>query len=191
MQDADQEGGEEGGKDTKKERKYAFYHAPMEYVYKSAEDIDFRRGRGGHKKYKHISDMLVEPAGSVSTVYDRKNRIIEICEEYKIKLNGEYIKLRNAKDDDEKELIYEKIKQMKSERNAEVAKKLTEKRVLYLVIKELDKKKKQSENWHLYAPLLQNEMLKDMLKESTEKMKTVTKKADGEIDLFGLKFTKI
>ena len=191
MQDADQEGGEEGGQDTKKERKYAFYHAPMEYVYKSVEDIDFRRGRGGRKKYKHISDMLVEPAGSVSTVYDRKNRIIEICEEYKIKLNGEYIKLRNAKDDDEKELIYEKIKQMKSERNAEVAKKLTEKRVLYLVIKELDKKKKQSENWHLYAPLLQNEMFKDMLKESTEKMKTVTKKADGEIDLFGLKFTKI
>ena len=106
-------------------------------------------------------------------------------------MNGEYIKLRNAKDDDEKELIYEKIKQMKSERNAEVAKKLTEKRVLYLVIKELDKKKKQSENWHLYAPLLQNEMFKDMLKENTEKMKTVTKKADGEIDLFGLKFTKI
>ena len=175
-------------------RKYAFYHAPMEYIYKSAKKIDFRRGRVGNQDYQPISAMLVRPKGegqTVSTVYDRKNRIIEICEEYKIKLNGEYIKLRNAKDDDEKELIYENIKQMKSERNAKVAKKLTEKLVLYLVIQELDNGEKESENWHLYAPLLQNEMFKDMLIKSTKKMYTVTKKADGEIDLYGLKFTKI
>ena len=60
-----------------------------------------------------------------------------------------------------------------------------------MVIQELDNGEKESENWHLYAPLLQNEMFKDMLIKSTKKMYTVTKKADGEIDLFGLKFTKI
>jgi hypothetical protein len=189
---ADKQGAnQEDKKAGKQERKYVFYHAPMEYVYKSAGDIDFRQGRVGRQEYQPISEMIVKPKGSVSTVYDHKKRIIKICENYKIKLNGEYIKLRNAKDDDEKELIYQKIKQLKSDRNAEVAEELTEKLVLYLVIKELDNGKKQTENWHLYAPLLQNEMFKEMLIESEEEMKNVTKKVDGEIDLFGSKFTKI
>ena len=30
-----------------KERKYAFYNAPMEYLYKSVKDIDYRKGKEG------------------------------------------------------------------------------------------------------------------------------------------------
>jgi hypothetical protein len=47
------------------------------------------------------------------------------------------------------------------------------------------------ENWHLYAPLLDNEMFQNMLDKKEQEMKKITKKIDGEIDLFGLKFTKI
>ena len=99
-----------------------------------------------------------------------------------------YSLLRDA-EEDERELIYEKIKQTKKERNAKVKKELTEEYVLYLVIKELDKG--TGENWYLYAPLLGNEMFKNMLEVSKGTMQKVTKKIDGEIDLFGLKFTKI
>ena len=60
---------------------------------------------------------------------------------------------------------------------------------MYLVVQELDKG--TGENWYLYAPLLQSEMFKNMLDDSKEERPKITKKIDGEIDLFGLKFTKI
>jgi hypothetical protein len=132
--------------------------------------------------------MLVEPKKrSVSTVYDHKKKIMDICEDYQTVLKYLYSLLREA-EEDEKELIYERIKQAKDERNVKVKKELTEEYVLYLVIKELEKE--TGENWYLYAPLLENEMFKNMLEVSKEKMQNVTKKEEGEIDLYGLKFTK-
>ena len=51
----------EVGNGTNQERKYTFYNAPMEYIYKSVGDIDFRQGRVGHQEFRPISDMLEEP----------------------------------------------------------------------------------------------------------------------------------
>ncbi len=65
---------------------------------------------------------------------------------------------------------------------------LTEKYVLYIVLKELEKS--TGENWHLYAPLLQSDMFIQMLNASQEKMQNVVETPDGEFSLYGLKFTK-
>ena len=72
---------------------------------------------------------------------------------------------------------------------AEVNELLSEEYVLYLVLK--DYEKTNCENWHIYAPLLENELFKGMLKMSKEKMQKVASKDDGEYDLYGLKFAKI
>ena len=175
--------------DSKREKKHTFYDAPMEYVYKSVKGIDYRTGKDKQKTYIAISDMLKEPeTKSTSTVYDKKRKIINSCEEYEQKLKLLYQDLRLA-DEDEKDIIYEKIRQTKEERNKQVKELLSEEYVLYLVIK--DYEKEERENWHIYAPLLENELFKKMLKASKEKMPQVIQKDDGEYDLYGLKFTKI
>ncbi|MDY6024525.1 MAG: hypothetical protein SPJ19_06980 [Candidatus Borkfalkiaceae bacterium] len=175
--------------DSKREKKHTFYDAPMEYVYKSVKGIDYRTGKDKQKTYIAISDMLKEPeTKSTSTVYDKKRKIINACEEYEQKLKLLYQDLRLA-DEDEKDIIYEKIRQTKEERNKQVKELLSEEYVLYLVIK--DYEKEERENWHIYAPLLENELFKKMLKASKEKMPQVIQKDDGEYDLYGLKFTKI
>lgn len=175
--------------DSKREKKHTFYDAPMEYVYKSAKGIDYRTGKDKQKTYIAISDMLKEPeTKSTSTVYDKKRKIINACEEYEQKLKLLYQDLRLA-DEDEKDIIYEKIRQTKEERNKQVKELLSEEYVLYLVIK--DYEKEERENWHIYAPLLENELFKKMLKASKEKMPQVIQEDDGEYDLYGLKFTKI
>lgn len=171
-----------------KERKYTFYDAPMEYVYKSVKDIDYRKGKEKEIEYRAISDMLKEPAQkSTSTVYEHRDKIVAIIKEYKEKLDFLYSELRRA-DDDEKDYLYVKIKQTKDKRNEEVKELLSEEYVLYLILKEYEKE--TGENWHLYAPLLENELFKGMLKMSKEKMQKVAEKADGEYDLYGLKFAK-
>ena len=171
-----------------KERKYTFYNAPMEYVYKSVKDIDYRKGKAKKKYYLAISDILrlAEPK-SASTVYDRKKKVIDICEDYKEKLEVLYKELRLV-DEDEKEVLYARIRQTKEERNEKVKDLLSEEYILYLVLKEYEKT--MGENWHLYAPILENELFKSMLKTSKEKMQKVSSKDDGEYDLYGLKFTK-
>ena len=171
-----------------KERKYSFYDAPMEYVYKSVKDIDYRKGKEKEIEYRAISGMLKEPTLKKSTAYDHKREIIDISKEYKEKLDFLYSELRRA-DDDEKDNLYVKIKQTKDKRNEEVKELLSEEYVLYLILKEYEKE--ASENWHLYAPLLENELFKGMLKMSKEKMQKVASKDDGEYDLYGLKFAKI
>ena len=171
-----------------KERKYVFYNAPMEYVYKSVKDIDYRKGKDKEIPYRAISDMLKEPTPkSTSTVYEHRDKIVSISKEYKEKLDFLYSELRRA-EDDEKDYLYVKIKQTKDKRNEKVKELLSEEYVLYLVLKEYEKE--ASENWHLYVPLLESELFKSMLKESKVKMQKVVEKADGEYDLYGLQFAK-
>lgn len=172
-----------------KERKYHFYDAPMEYVYKSVKDIDYRKGKEKEIEYRAISDMLKEPAlKSTSTVYEHRDKVVAISKEYKEKLDFLYSELRLA-DDDEKDCIYARIKQEKDKRKQEVERYLSEEYVLYLILKEYEKE--TGENWHLYAPLLESELFKSMLEQSKVKMQNVVEKADGEYDLYGLKFTKM
>ena len=172
-----------------KERQYTFYNAPMEYVYKSVQDIDYRKGKDKEISYRAISDMLKEPTPkSTSTVYEHRDKVVAICKEFEKKLDFLYSDLRRA-DDDEKEVIYTRIKQTKEERNEKVKELLSEEYVLYLILKEYEKE--TGENWHLYAPLLESELFKSMLKESKVKMQKVVEKDDGEYDLYGLKFAKI
>ena len=172
-----------------KERQYAFYNAPMEYVYRSVKDIDYRKGKEKEIEYRAISDMLKEPTPkSTSTVYEHRDKIVSISKEYKEKLDFLYSELRRA-DDDEKDYLYAKIKQTKDERNEKVKELLSEEYVLYLILKEYEKE--ASENWHLYAPLLESELFKSMLEQSKVKMQKIVEKDDGEYDLYGLKFAKI
>ena len=172
-----------------KERQYAFYNAPMEYVYKSVQDIDYRKGKDKEIPYRAISDMLKEPTPkSTSTVYEHRDKIVAICKEFEKKLDFLYSELRRS-DDDEKEVIYTRIKQTKEERNEKVKELLSEEYVLYLILKEYEKE--TGENWHIYAPLLESELFKSMLVQSKVKMQKVVEKDDGEYDLYGLKFAKI
>jgi len=170
-----------------KERRYTFYNAPMEYVYKSVKDIDYRKGKEKEIEYRAISDMLKEPTLIKSTAYEHKRQIIAISEEYKEKLEFLYGELRRA-DDDEKDYLYTRIKQTKDERNEKVKELLSEEYVVYLILKEYEKEER--ENWHLYAPPLESELFKSMLEQSKVKMQKVVEKADGEYHLYGLKFAK-
>ena len=172
-----------------KERNYCFYNAPMEYVYRSAKDIDYRKGKEKEIPYRAISNMLKEPTPkSTSTVYEHRDKIVAICKEFEKKLDFLYSEFRHS-DDDEKEVIYTRIKQTKEERNEKVKELLSEEYVLYLILKEYEKE--TGENWHIYAPLLESELFKSMLVQSKVKMQKVVEKDDGEYDLYGLKFAKI
>ena len=196
---------EEKKKELKAKKKYVdgYYKTSMEYACKSADKIDYRKGKPKNIEYSIILDMIKEPkTKDTSSVYRHKNNALAICEKYKDEINSLYEEIRNA-EDDEKDALYKKIEKIKEKRKKEVNEEFTKEYVIYLFLKELEKRKKSNndetedqskksagENWHLYAPLLDNDLFKNMLKNSKEQMRTVVPKDDGEYDLYGLKFTK-
>ncbi len=178
-------------KDNKKE--FQFYDSPMEYIYKHATDnIDFRKGKEKNTKYIQISDMLnISKIKFSSNAYYIRDNILKELNKYKEILDRLYKELRFS-DEDDKEVFYIKIKETKQERNNEILKLLSSssnENVLFLVIKEIEKT--NQENYQLYAPLLDCEIFKNLIKESKERMKHVIYNKEGEYNLYHLKFTKI
>lgn len=167
---------------------YEFFNTAMEYVYQIASDIDFRKGKPKRKRRLQIIEMIKEPTGEKnSTSYEQKDKIVAICEEYKVGLSKLYREL-NLVDEDEKETVYARIQAEKTKTNEKVSKLLTSEHVLYLILKHYEKKK--SENWHLYAPLLESELFKSMLEKSKGIMLKVIEDVNGEFVLYGQKYTK-
>ncbi len=170
-----------------KGREYSFYKAPMEFMFKSANEIDYRKGKEKKKEYSYIFDMLKVCERCSSTAYGQRDRVIRICEKYANIINLLYKNLRKS-DEDERDLLYERIREVKEERKREIASILDDEYVLFLALKHYEKK--NSDNWQIYAPLLECDLFKKILNESKEKMLRVIPMADGEYDLYGLKYTK-
>ena len=170
-------------------RYYQFFDTAMEYVYRFADEIDYRKGRTKGKNYIPIIKTIKEPEKpKTSTVYSQKDAIIELCESYKEEIHKLYKEL-SCSDEDEKEIVYAKIIEKKAERNSAVNKLLRTEYVLYLVLKHYDKV--GSENWHIYAPILESDLFVKMLLKSKEKLSTIVEDDNGEFVLYDKKYTKI
>ena len=102
------------------EKQYSFYNTTMDYIYKTVKAFHFRKGKAKAKDYEPISRIFGNKTTSDNaTDYRHRDKIIEICDEYKTRLGKLYMALRSA-DEKEREVIYERIQDEKSERDKTV-----------------------------------------------------------------------
>ena len=184
--------------------KYGFYKTAMEYVYKSVNEINYRKGKSNKVEYKPISMLLKNidyTEKSTSTDYEHRDKIIKIIEDYVSSIKSLCKKIRKA-DKDEKDCLFSKIDEEKERVKKEVREKLNNnEHVLFLILKQYEKEEKEKskekgksivKNWNYYTPLLETTLFENMLTKSKEKLKEVIQQpnGEGEYDIFGLKFTK-
>lgn len=110
------------------------------------------------------------------------------CEEYKLKLNQAQQTFCLAPKA-EREVAYEKILELQAERDRLVSKYLTNPTVAALVIRYFEQK--NVTDWRMYEPIISNPVYMEMISKSGITMPKVKENADGEYDLYGIKFTKI
>ncbi len=169
-------------------KEYEKFYTTMDHIYGIADKIKFNAGRK-HKTYytsaTGIADELI-PSGN-STDYRHRDRVIEICEVYKTKLNALY-DLYSKAEKPEKTVLYETIMQTKAERDELVAKQLTSYAVLVLLIRYYEQK--DSTNWRAYEPIVKHPLYREMLSGGGYTMPEVVEDANGEYTLYNLKFTK-
>ena len=177
-------------KDNKGGKKeYAFYNTAMDYIYDLVSKIHFRDGREQYSLYRPISSGLAYDISSGNaTEYRHKDKIVKIIDESKARVNRMYMELRNA-DEQEREVIYDRIKDEKAERDKQVSKWLTNENVLILVLRHYEKN--CAADWHIYASLINHPVFSELLFELYDRfIVKVVEDPNGKYSLYGLKFAK-
>lgn len=169
-------------------KEYVKFYTTMDHIYSIADKVKFNAGRN-HKTYytsvAGIADELISSGNS--TDYRHRDKVIEICEEYKTKLNALY-DLYSKAEKSEKAVLYETIAQTKSERDELVAKQITSYAVLVLLIRHYEQM--NSTNWRVYEPIVKHPLYREMLSDNGYTMPEIVEDDNGEYTLYDLKFTK-
>lgn len=171
-----------------KENEYAFYDTTMDYIYQEVKKFNFQKGKRKTKDYMPISWVIGGKATSDNaTDYRHRDKIIEICEEYRTRIDRLYMELRIA-DDQEREVIYEKIAEEKDERDRQVSKWLTSENVLIFVVRHYEKN--SPSDWRIYAPIVNAPQFRDFINSDAGNDWYVEKNDNGVYEAYGKKFTK-
>ena len=171
-----------------KENEYAFYDTAMDYIYQAVKKFNFQKGKKKSVFYMPISWAIVDKTTSDNaTDYRHRDKIIEICDESKARISRLYMELRVA-DDQEKEVLYEKIAEEKAERDRQVSKWLTSENVLIFVVRHYEKN--SPSDWRIYAPIVNAPMFEKFSRNQALPIGCVEEKADGEFTVYGKKFAR-
>lgn len=174
--------------ESNKEKQYIFYDTAMDYVYAIASKIHFRKGREQFCLYRPISEQLAyNLASGNATEYRHKDKIVGIIDDVKAKTNRLYMELRTA-DEQEREVIYAQISDIKTERDKLVNKWLTNENVLMLVLRHYEKN--SSSDWRIYAALINHPVFSDLLFELYDRFPKIEENESGKYLLYGRKFAK-
>lgn len=178
---------DKNNKSSKKE--YALYDTVMDYIYKLVSKKHFRDGREQYSFYRPISSGLAYNISSGNaTEYRHKDKIVNIIDESKARVNRLYMELRNA-DEQEREVIYDRIKEEKVERNQQVSKWLTNENVLILVLRHYERN--SAADWRIYASLINRPVFSELLFELYDRfIVKVVEDPNGEYTLYGRKFAR-
>lgn len=172
--------------EKQKESEYAFYDTAMDYIYQAVRAFNFQKGKNKKVRYMPISWMVGgKTTSDNATDYRHRDKIIEICEEYRTIINRLYMELRSA-DEQEREVIYDRIADEKVERDKKVSKWLTSENVLIFVIRHYEKNRPS--DWRIYAPIVNAPRFKELMLKSISPEFHVEEDENGRFTLYGKKF---
>ena len=171
-----------------KGNEYAFYDTAMDYIYQAVRKFNFVKGKRKRINYMPISWVVGDKTTSDNaTDYRHRDKIIEICEEYRTRIDRLYMELRIA-DDQEREVIYDRIAEEKAERDRQVSKWLTSENVLIFVVRHYEKNRPS--DWRIYAPIVNSHHFKDFMLKGGSPIGFVEENENGSIVVYGKKFAR-
>ncbi len=174
--------------ESQRENNYEFYDTTMDYVYQAVKKFGFQKGKKKSVDYLPISWTLGHKTTSDNaTDYRHRDKIIAICDDCKTRINKLYMELRSAVEK-EKEIIYEKIAEVKADRDKQVSKWLTSENVLIFVIRHYEKN--SPSDWRIYAPIVNSSTFKKFSRQKALPIGCVEENEDGEFNVYGKKFAR-
>lgn len=171
-----------------KDNEYEFYDTAMDYIYQAVRKFNFLKGKRKRINYMPISWVVGENTTSDNaTDYRHRDKIIEICEEYRKRIDRLYMEVRVV-DDQEREVLYERIEEEKAERDRQVSKWLTSRNVLIFVARYYEKNRPS--DWRIYAPIVNAHHFKEFMLKGGSPIGFVEENRNGNIIVYGKKFAR-
>ena len=172
-----------------KGKEYEFYDTAMDYIYQAVKKFNFQKGKKQKVEHMPISWVVGDKTTSDNaTDYRHRDKIIEICEEYRTRIDRLYMELRIA-DDQEREVLYDRIAEEKAERDRQVSKWLTSSNVLIFVVRHYEKNRPS--DWRIYAPIVNASQFRDFINSDAGNEWYVEEDENGAYEAYGKKFTKM
>lgn len=122
---------------------YRYFETPMDYLQKIISSANYRQARLTNKDIIPLMDIIKKPSGKSGAYNTVRDKIIEMIKFYKTRISETYIGY-DDKDKIGKQLAREIAMQLKQECENAISKMSSHEYLMYLVLKEVEKKENRS-----------------------------------------------
>lgn len=174
--------------------KYRYFDTAMDYLQKIISRFNFREGREQKRTIVPFMSLVKMPPNNVRQGYyythrDKIIKVIRDAKEERRKLFTDYDFMTK----EEKEFVWKQAGDIKQECIEEVEKMSSCPATMYLVLKELDNPETRDVSRFVFEVLFgkPDEAFFRMLKDSKEDVYTLIRNDYGDIEFYGVKFSKV
>lgn len=173
--------------------KHRYFETAMDYLQKVVSQFSFRHGRA--RKLPEISfmDVIKKPDSTVRTGYNCKQRdkIVQIVRKAKDEIRLLYIDY-DMKTKEERLAVRQLAMERKQQCIDDIEKLSNGEYTMYITLKELETKEYRDVSRFMFEVLFgkPNETFFTLIQKSKEPLYQLTETDDGDIDIYGLKFSK-
>lgn len=181
----------ENGYDLPPDTMYRYFETPMDYLQKIISLANYRQARLNSKDIIPLMEIIKKPTSKSGAYNIIRDKIIEMIKFYKTRITETYIGY-DEKDKAGKQLAREIASQLKQECEYAISKMSSHEYLMYLVLKEVEKKENRSIKNLMFEIMFgkPDETFMKMIENSKETIYTLVECADGTENYYGFSFKR-
>ena len=184
----------ENGYELPPDTTYRYFETPMDYLQRIINSTNYRQARAFKIEAIPFMDIIRVPETKVKSGYYGivKDKIINTIKQYKLSITQLFVTY-NEKDKFGKELIKETAAKYKRECMDVIDKMSSHEYLMYIVLKEVEKKENRSIKNLMFEVLFgkPNETFMGMIEKSKDKICVIEEDPNGEEQYYSLRFKRV
>lgn len=170
---------------------YRYFETPMDYLQKIISSANYRQARLTNKDIIPLMDIIKKPTTKSGAYNVIRDKIIEMIKFYKTRITETYIGY-DEKDKAGKQLAREIAAQLKAECESAMSKMSSHEYLMYLVLKEVEKKENRSIKNLMFELMFgkPDETFMRMVTDSKETVYMLVEDAEGDEKYYGFSFKR-
>lgn len=171
---------------------YRYFETPMDYLQKIISSANYRQARLTNKDIIPLMDIIKKPAAKSGAYNVVRDKIIEMIKFYKTRITETYIGY-DDKDKAGKQLAREIAAQLKQECENAISKMSSHEYLMYLVLKEVEKKENRSIKNLMFEIMFgkPDETFMKMVEDSKETVYMLAEDAEGTEKYYDFSFKRV
>lgn len=171
---------------------YRYFETPMDHLQKIISSAKYRQARLSNKELIPLMDIIKKPTSKSGAYNVIRDRIIEMIKFYKMRITETYIHY-DEKDKASRQVAREIASQLKQECQRAISKMSSHEYLMYLVLKEVEKKENRSIKSLMFEIMFgkPDETFMKMIRDSKEDLSILIEDLEGDEKYYDFKFKRV